>query len=51
MVPEGLAWEMGGRRCQGAHRRSRGGAVGHHRNGEVSFGQVKSRCLWNVVRI
>lgn len=51
MVPEDLAWEMGGKRCQVALRRSRGGAVGHHRNGEVSFGQVKSRCLWNVVGI
>lgn len=41
MVPEGLAWEMGGKRCQVTHRRSRGGAMGHHRNGEVSFEQVK----------
>lgn len=51
MVPEGLAWEMGGKRCQVAHRRSGGGAVGRHRNGEVSSEQVKSRCLWNVVGI
>ena len=51
MVPEGLAWEMGGKRCQVTHRRSGGGAVGHHRNGEVSSEQVKSRCLWKVVGI